>query len=260
MTHEPFIYGLYDPTDVGHIRYVGMAPSNPSRPHVHARRARTSTDDSHLLRWIRKIQTEGREPSVLILEQLPNCSGREFLGFVESCYIESLRSIGHRLTNENDGGWGGSNGPHTSKTIAKMKAGWTPEIRARVGAASRDRMLGKKLSDETRAKQRASHLGRPLSEQNRAGIGAARKAAWDNATSEQRAAHAAKVSATRKGKGVGNKNAVGPWSDERRAIASAAQKGNTNTLGFKQSPETRAKRSAALKDAWARRKQRGGPS
>jgi hypothetical protein len=248
MEHQPFVYGLYDPAEAGHIRYVGMAPSRASRPYDHARRARNKPDSSHLLNWIRKIQSAGREPSVMIFEQLPNCSGRMFLGFIESCYIKSLRQIGHQLTNDNDGGWGGSNGQHSEEARARMRAGWTAEVRARVGAASKERETGKKHPYTPRTK------GRKFSEQHREGIGKARKDAWDNATPEERAVHAAEVSKARKGKGLGNKNASVSWSDERRAHHGESQKGNQNALGFKQSEETKAKRSASLKAAWARRK------
>lgn len=252
---QPFVYGLCDPVEPGHVRYVGMAPSNPTRPYQHAKRARKDlADDSYLMHWIRKIQAEGREPSVMILEQLNEGIGRKFLGFVETCYIRSLREIGHRLTNENDGGWGGSNGPHTSETIAKMKAGWTPEVRAKVGEASRERLLGKSRSMESREKQSKTITGRRFSVEHRANISAARKALWDNATVQERTSHAESVSNAMKGRGIGNRNASVPWPDERRAAHSDSFKGNQNNLGNKASDETCAKQSAAARAAWAKRK------
>ena len=223
MEYQPFVYGLYDPADAGHIRYVGMAPTTASRPYSHAKRARKDLiDDSYLMHWIRKVQSEGREPSVMILEQLSEGTGRKFCGFVESCYIKSLRQIGHKLTNENDGGWGGSNGPHTEETRAKMKAGWTPEVRARVGAAAKERNTGRKHTEEELVRMRNSHTGLVQSVETRAKRGKSRKAAWDNATPEERAAHAENVSRGR--------------------------------IGIVDSEETKAKKSASAKAAWARRK------
>lgn len=255
MTYQPFVYGLFDPADVGHIRYVGMAPTTSKRPYQHASRARKDlTDDSHLLRWIRKIQTEGREPSVMILEQLFESTGRKFLGFVESCYVKSLRSIGHQLTNENDGGWGGSNGPHSEEVRAKMRAGWTVDGRARVGAAAKARNTGAKYPYVGRITK-----GRQLSEKNRFSIGISRKRAWDNATPEERATHAANISAGKTGQ-PGH-----PQTNETREKISATLTGRVMSpewcaknaaaqTGKKQSDETRAKRSRALRAAWARRK------
>jgi hypothetical protein len=260
MEHQPFVYGLFDPADAGHIRYVGMAPSNPSRPHQHAKRARKDlADDSHLMHWIRKIQAEGREPSVMILEQLREKTGRAFLGFVESCYIKSLREIGHSLTNENDGGWGGSNGPHTPEAVARMKAGWTSEIRARVGKASRERLLGKPRPLASRKKQSLTRMGRRLSDENRFAIGASRKAAWDKATLEEKERHSVAVSQAMKsipGHVQTEETRVRismaltgrVMSEEWRAKNAAAQRGK------KASPETRAKQSTSQKAAWARRK------
>lgn len=255
MTYQPFVYGLRDSVEAGNVRYVGMAPSNPSRPYQHAMRARKDlADGSHLMHWIRKIQAEGREPSVIVLEELPVGTSRRFLGFVESCYIKSLRSIGHQLTNENDGGWGGSNGPHSEAAKVRMRAGWTPEIRARVGVASRERNTGKKYQYNGRTTK-----GRPLSFENRIGIGVGRKQAWDNATAEERALHAAKISAAKIGQPSHSqteetrlkisKALTGrAMSDEWRAKNAAAQ------TGKKQSDDTKAKRSAALKLSWALRK------
>ncbi len=107
MTEAPFVYGLVDPQDTGHVRYVGMA-MQPRRPYEHAKAARRLTKHSHLYHWIRLLQSEGREPSVLVLEKLPSYASRSFVGEIEKMYIASLRSIGHRLTNVSPGGWGGS--------------------------------------------------------------------------------------------------------------------------------------------------------
>ncbi len=260
MTHIPFVYGLYDPADAGHIRYVGMAPTNPSRPYRHAVNAREKKDaDSYLMRWICKIQAEGREPAVTILETLNETTGRAFLGFVESCYIKSLRAIGHQLTNANDGGWGGSNGPHTPEARLKMKLGWTPEVRAISGAKSRKRFSGKQRSVESRLKQSETRTGMKFSDEHRANLQAARKAAWDQATPEQRAHHAAKTSAAKMGvaghvQTEETKNKIRAkligrvQSNEWREKNAVAQRGK------RASDDTRAKQSAAHKAAWARRK------
>jgi hypothetical protein len=252
--YRPFVYALFDPADPSHVRYVGMAPSRASRPYEHAPRVRAHPEDgTHLAWWIRKLQAEGREPAVMILEELPEGTDRKFLGFIESCYIKSLRQIGHRLTNANDGGWGGSNGPHTPESIAKMKAGWTLEARAKVGAASRERETGKVHSAASRAKHSAAVKGVPKSPEHRAKIAAA--------ATGRRLSPETKEKIGAKKRGVVGRS----WSQESRDRSSATLTGRTHSeewraknaaahLGKKQSEETRARRSASLKATWARRK------
>ncbi len=259
-TFQPFVYGLYSPTDVGHIRYVGMAPSNPMRPYQHAKRARKDVAfDSYLMHWIRKVQSEGYEPEVMILEQMPVGTSKTFLGFIEASYIKSLREIGHKLTNIAPGGIGGSNGPHTPKSRAAMRAGWTDDVRKRVGIASRQRALGRPRSEASRKKQSEARLGQPLSEINKQGIRRGRKAAWDAATPEERALHARNtglamqripghVQTDQTRQKISKALAGRVMSEEWREKNAAAQRGK------KASDETRARQSASAKAAWAKRK------
>lgn len=204
---KPFIYALVDPIDVGHVRYVGMAFLHKHRPYQHAKDARRgSTKNVHLMNWIRKIQSEGREPAALILEEMSDSTSREFLGFVESCYIKSLREVGYNLTNVSSGGDGGSNGPHPPEIRAKIsaatKAGQTPEARAKMSAAKKAYFqdpenrkkrseqakaastaevrakigaagLGRRHSDETKARMSAAHIGLVRSEEHCANLSAA---------------------------------------------------------------------------------------
>ncbi len=100
------VYALVDPVEPMHIRYVGMA-KNDVRPYSHAKIARRRESKSYLYKWIRKIQLEGRDPIVMILERLSEGVSLQLLGFVERSYIEALREIGHRLTNTAEGGQGG---------------------------------------------------------------------------------------------------------------------------------------------------------
>jgi hypothetical protein len=160
---QPFIYGLIDPLDPGHIRYVGMAPSNPFRPHQHRENARRpNTKPSHLIYWIRKLHSEGRTYQVKTLETL---SSPRLLGFVEKCYIDSLRKIGHDLTNGTEGGVGGNTGYFGSdEHRALMKMVQTgrkrsPETRALMAKAKRERPV----TLETRAKLSAVLKGRKFS-------------------------------------------------------------------------------------------------
>lgn len=148
----PFIYGLVDPLDVGHVRYVGMARVVASRPYDHAQYAReNSKTNPHLMNWIRKLQSEGREYQHIVLEFLPNGS-RSLLGFVEKCYIKSLREIGHGLLNVTAGGEGGD-------------TGITPEGRAILSAKAKgnQNFLGREHTPETRAHLSAVQKGRKKS-------------------------------------------------------------------------------------------------
>lgn len=138
---RPFVYGLVDPAEPGHIRYVGMA-FNPGRPLAHSKEARTGRRGTHKLNWIRSMHREGREPSYLVLEELSPGVSKKLLGFVESCYIRSLGEIGHRLTNSTAGGEG----------LIDPSA----DVRKRCGDANR----GKEFSQERRDKIGEAHRGK----------------------------------------------------------------------------------------------------
>jgi hypothetical protein len=122
------------------------------------------------------------------------------------------------LHNRTDGGEGTSGAKHSEKTKEKIRAAnkgkkHSEEHKANVIAAR----IGKKHSDETKAKMSAAAKNKPsVSEKTR-----------------EKMKEAAK-----------NRPAI---SEETRKKMSTAQIGNTNTLGYKQTEETKAKRSAALK-------------
>jgi hypothetical protein len=257
-TYRPFIYGLVDPDDIGHIRYVGMAPSRATRPYDHATAARKErTKDTHQIRWIRKLQAAGRDYLVTILEETPQGTDRVVLGARETHWILTLRGHGHRLTNENDGGWGGSNGPHSEEARQRMRDGWTQEVRERVGNASRERGTECMRTTEAREAMSRASKGRSKSEEHRRNIAEAKRKSWaegkyDSPEYHKKLSDAAIASGH--SAAIGHANLGKRHTDEARAQMSLSQKGNQNSLGFKHSTETRAKRSAALKTAWARRK------
>jgi hypothetical protein len=195
----------------------------PRRPLEHARDARRSVKHSHLFHWIRLLQSGGREPVVLVLEELPEGSSRHFVGLIERMYIDSLRRIGHRLTNVAEGGFGGSCGGHTLETraaISKALSGRivSDETRRRVGIASASRIM----TPEWRAKISASLTG-------------------------------VKISPEALAKRFGTKRALGAvHSDESKAQQRAKMLGRVHTK------ETRAKMVAAQVARWAKRKANAG--
>lgn len=153
---RPFIYGLVDPREPRHVRYVGMAGKYASRPFQHAENARKKVDKhSHLFHWIRSLQIDGLEPGVLILEELPEGAARTFVGNIEKMYILSLREIGHKLTNIAKGGDGGDTGPmseETRKAISDAACGrdWSEKSRERLS----NTLLGHKVTESARADMR----------------------------------------------------------------------------------------------------------
>lgn len=181
----PFVYGLFDPGEPGHVRYVGMAVVRASRPYEHAKWARKpSTKPSHFVHWLRKLENEGRQYDVIVLEQLAVGASANFLGFVERCYIASLRSIGHRLTNVADGGNGGNLGPEANRKNSLAKIGnkatlgfkFSLEQRAKISAS----LMGRRhaQTSETRAKISASKMNHPVSDVTRSKIKDALRKSW----------------------------------------------------------------------------------
>lgn len=214
MEFRPFVYGLVDPLEPKHVRYVGMASKNKSRPYQHAKKIKSNVNPSHFVNWLRKLADEGRSYDVLILQELPAASPRSFVGFVERCYIDSLRKIGHDLTNVSEGGWGGDTGrlqsPEERKKMSEFQTGRTRsvETREKMAEAKRNRVV----TEEAKKNLSAALSGRKLSEE-----------------------HCAKISEALKKRVRGEdtraklKNA---WTDERRLAARNRMLGNTRTLGM----------------------------
>lgn len=151
------VYALVDPRD-GQIRYVGKSFRSAHRRlrrHLAPCYLRGST---HKERWLRVLLSLGLEPQVVVLEQ---CESADALSAAERAHIERLRCEGADLTNASDGGEGGS-GPHTAESKEKIRRALTGKPksathRLRSGLASR----GRRASDETRARLRALHQGKP---------------------------------------------------------------------------------------------------
>lgn len=234
-TKVPFIYGLVDPLEPKHVRYVGMASTTPLRPYAHIKNAKNNKKHSHLLHWVRKLTRENRQYDVIILEQLSDNTTRNFLGFVERCYVSSLCAIGHNLTNEVEGGNGGNLG---QRAVEKMKATLTgrklsADHREKLSTANRkryenpeerkktsERGTGQKRSLQSRKKMSEAQKGRTISEEQREKLAQAH---------------------------IGLKA-----SPETRARLSETSKGNQHALGLIHTSESRSKMSEKVCDAWTR--------
>mgnify|MGYP001576037036 CR=1 FL=1 len=221
---RPFIYGLVDPADPGHVRYVGMSRANARRPFNHAKDALKGRHvNAYLSNWILKIQTDGREPKPLVLEEFAQGTSGRFIGLIETYYIKALRDLGHKLTNITLGGegWGipsaekrKKNSDYMKKYRAEHPMKWTDERRATHSAFMKGKKyaLGIVQSAETRAKKSASQMGHAVSAETNA-----------------------KKSKALKGR------LVHPVTNEMRSGTSVRAKGNKYSLSVVHSTETREK-------------------
>jgi hypothetical protein len=139
------IYALLDPRS-DEIRYVGKAKDPAHRLDVHLYSAKTgkSQDNrSHKYNWIRELLREDLAPELVVLESgLDDSIASER----ERHWIADLRQAGHRLTNHTDGGEG------------MLGDVFSPETRAKIGAALRGRPLPK--TEDWQAKITAALTGR----------------------------------------------------------------------------------------------------
>ena len=269
MSFAPFVYGLVDPDEPTHVRYVGLAGVRASRPYDHAKWARSKRAiATWQVNWIRKVQAAGREPVVLVLEQLAEGASRRMLGFVEACYIKSLLKIGHRLTNVAVS----ENGGHDQ----------TPETRTRISGSLKGRqksdetreLLRLAWTDERRVATRKRQLGntfalgrvQPEEEKQKRAISLLQHHAENPGAAVVSEEHRRKIAETLTGykhtpeacANMGASRVGSKRTPEARANMSAAQTGKPKSevckkkiaetlTGRKQSAETCAKKNASVK-------------
>lgn len=177
------------------------------------------TRNDHRANWIRSLSVQGCVPVLEMLAQVPEGEWAQW----ETDYIAYFRSSGCDLVNTTDGG-GGLNNP-------------TPETRAKMRASH----VGKKLPPEQREKMRAAHTGKKHTLESRAKM--CGRPRWPSPETR------AKIRASRLGKKA---------SLETRAKLSAMRKGEKHPFfGKHHTPETRAKlRIAGQRQAEKQREQK----
>lgn len=136
---KSFIYGLTDPRD-GSVRYIGKTTTGMERPRAH--RYLSDGDHTHKAHWILKLQREGLEYGIVVLEECV----REDLSAAECFWIAQGRGLGWRLTNLTKGGDG--------------TLGFVQPEHVRVAVASANtRRKGVPFTEEHKARMSASMKG-----------------------------------------------------------------------------------------------------
>lgn len=149
-----FIYALVCP-DSGSIRYIGKSDDPARRLQGHVSVETRRADESHKAHWIRKLQREGKRPTVRVIFRVHDEMRWQV---AERFFISAARSFGLPLTNRTEGGDGLSfinevdrdrwrerltearielwrDETYRARTIELSKAGLArPEVRAKVSA------------------------------------------------------------------------------------------------------------------------------
>jgi hypothetical protein len=154
-----YVYVLFRP-DTGAPFYVGKGLGDRWRKHLNVDRAGDS--NRHKKSIIKKAQDAGLEiPCVKVRENLTEPEAFE----TERALIATLgrAQFGGILTNLTDGGDGESGKSYTPETLEKMRQAklgkkLSEEHKAKIGAASRGRKIGP-MSLETRQKLSAARKG-----------------------------------------------------------------------------------------------------
>lgn len=146
------IYGLHDPV-TGELRYIGQTI------HSIQRRLQTHLCPSVLAHkkavtcWIQSLLKQGLRPEPRLRAE---AFSADELDALEIQHIAEAKLAGHRLLNLTEGGLGPRGRKLTPEHIQKLRS---PEAIAK----QRARKIGKKLSDEHKAKISASLVGKDQS-------------------------------------------------------------------------------------------------
>ena len=239
------IYTLSDPRTPDVVRYVGVThdkPSNRLARHVSCARKRAVY---HSSKWVRSLLLERLTPEMRIVQQGSGAGWED----AERCWIALHRAQGSPLTNHAEGGRG------------PLGCARSPETREKLAAANR----GKKQNPELIEKRISAIRGKTHTAASRANMSAGSKGKpW---TATETAAHApvrsdpewrARVSQSNK-ETYARRKAAGQGRTRKGQEVSEATRERLRLahLGKTQSEETKAKRSASLRAAWARKKAEG---
>lgn len=199
--------------------YVHSRLSNGNPFYVgKGRQGRVTTRFGRSAHWNRIVSKDGGRYINVVIET----PDEELAFLVEIELIDKYRRMGVELINKTCGGEGMSGYRMTPEQIANQS-------RAKMGNKAN---LGRKDSEETRARKRAAQRARTV---------------WPKHTEERKK----KISESLRG----NKNNLGnKASDETRAKLSAIRKGKQFTLGHVLTAEHRAKVSAGLKAFYEKRR------
>lgn len=179
MPKAACIYFLND--DRGKVRYVGKTVNPSRRLSDHLRTARNG-GRTHRDCWVRSLLAQGFSPTMEVADTVDERSW----GDVEKEYIRVFRAIGIDLVNVSDGGDCGPvmRGPEnrnfgrrmSESTKAKLRAShrnfvFTPEHRAKISKAGK----GRRFTPEHRQKISKALKGKVRSEEHSLNISRAKK-------------------------------------------------------------------------------------
>lgn len=216
------IYALCEP-GVNEIRYIGKTINLKERLSGHKREKGTTRK----IRWLAKLKREGKEPKLLILEEILD----EDWESKEKKWISYYHKRGNDLLNHTDGGEGVQNPSQESREKLSRS-------RKKLWESNRDYYL-KILQDP----ERCLKISNALSGKKKAPAHIA-KLPQNQKGFKHSKEFRHKISTAMKG----NQFALGKQhSDETKRKISMKLKGNKHTLGHKVSPETRRKISVAMK-------------
>lgn len=197
------VYAVIDPSS-GDVRYVGKSSSGMLRPKRHFLPGALKAPKYPFGRWLKKMIESGERPEIRVLEELGEETDRRavnsLLNDAEVRWIKTLREQGCNLLNLTNGGDGS------------------------VGQPSG--MQGKRHSEETKERIRASRLGVPRSDETKAKI--------KNAFRGQK--HSAAARAKMSEAATGHTR----WAGRKHSTESI-EKMRASHSGKKHSAETRAK-------------------
>lgn len=231
LEKENVIYGLVDP-DTLQIRYIGKAKNLVIRITNHFKESKLKYI-THKNNWIKFLLSSNKFPKIIILEK---CT-EESLNKCEIKWIKFYREQGANLTNGTDGGDGGRLVGNSLEKMRKSKTGTklSSETRLKMSIAQKGRisgMAGKTHSCKTKALLSLIHTGRKFTDESRLKMSKAKKGKF--------VSEGAKINMSIAHKGK-------EFSQTTKDKMSKNMQGNKRKLGYKESEETKFKKSQALK-------------
>jgi len=104
-TKVVYIYGLFDPREPEHIRYVGKSNADRIRGRIHTHKKSVLYEKSKVnyrLNWLKKLEKQQVKFEYRIIEVCTSLNWQE----KERYWIKKLKEEGHKLTNSTAGGDG----------------------------------------------------------------------------------------------------------------------------------------------------------